>query len=136
MIKLVKKIPNVSEYLYLYNSVNWGTRDEKIVQQALNNSIFGICVYDDDKIVAMARVIGDKSIFLYVQDVIVDSKYQGKGIGKELMIQLVKELKKYKDSYPGMRVYLGASKGKEHFYEKVGFVKRSDCGLGEGMILK
>lgn len=136
MIKFVKKLPNVSEYLCLYKSVNWGTRDEKIVQEALNNSLFGICAYDDNKIIAMSRVIGDKSIFLYVQDVVVDSKYQKKGIGKELMVQLVKELRKYKNLYPGMRIYLGASKGKEKFYEKVGFVKRSDCDLGEGMILK
>ena len=95
-----------------------------------------ICAYDDDKIIAMARVIGDKSVFIYVHDVIVDSNYQGKGIGKELMLQLVKELREYKKNYPGMRVYLGASKGKEEFYEKVGFVRRSNSGLGEGMILE
>ena len=31
-------------------------------------------------------------------------------------------------------VYLGASKGKEKFYEKFGFVARKDADLGEGMI--
>lgn len=35
-----------------------------------------------------------------------------------------------------LRVYLGASKGKEGFYEKFGFRKRTDLELGEGMILK
>ena len=136
MIKFVKKLPSVTEYLYLYNSVNWGTRDKKIVEEALKNSIFGICAYDNDKIVAMSRVIGDKTIFMYVQDVIVASEYQNKGIGKELMTQLVKELKEYRQLYPGMRVYLGASKDKEAFYEKFGFVRRSNSDLGEGMILK
>ena len=33
-----------------------------------------------------------------------------------------------------MRAYLGASKGKEGFYEKLGFVKREDADLGAGMI--
>ena len=136
MIKYIKKLPSVSEYLYLYDSVKWKKRDEKFVKEALENSIFGICAYDEDKIIAMSRVIGDKSIFLYVQDVIVDSEYQGKGIGKELMTQLVKELKQYREMHPGMRVYLGASEGKEAFYEKVGFIRRSNSGLGEGMILK
>ena len=35
-----------------------------------------------------------------------------------------------------MRTYLGASKGKEKFYEKFGFITRIDAGLGPGMILK
>lgn len=34
-----------------------------------------------------------------------------------------------------LRVYLGASKNKEKFYEKFGFVKRIDADLGYGMIL-
>lgn len=34
------------------------------------------------------------------------------------------------------RVYLGASKNKEKFYEKFGFIKRIDADLGYGMIWK
>ena len=34
-----------------------------------------------------------------------------------------------------LRVYLGASKNKEKFYEKFGFIKRIDADLGYGMIL-
>lgn len=37
---------------------------------------------------------------------------------------------------PSLRVYLGASKNKEKFYERFGFVKRIDANLGYGMILK
>ena len=35
-----------------------------------------------------------------------------------------------------MREYLGASKNKEDFYKKFGFIERTDAGLGAGMILK
>ena len=45
----------------------------------------------------------------------------------------IKELKK---TNPDLRVYLGASKNKEQFYEKFGFIKRIDADLGYGMILK
>lgn len=34
-----------------------------------------------------------------------------------------------------MRVYLGASKGKEKFYERFGFITRENANLGSGMIL-
>ena len=33
-----------------------------------------------------------------------------------------------------IRTYLGASKGKEEFYKKIGFKTRKDADLGEGMI--
>lgn len=39
-------------------------------------------------------------------------------------------------SYPNIRIYLGSSKGKEKFYDKVGFLTRSNAGLGEEMILE
>lgn len=136
MIRYEEKLPSVDEYLYLYNCVLWGNRNRNSVEQSLKNSIFGICVYEDNQIIAMSRVIGDETIFLYVHDVIVDPKYQGKGIGKELMLQLVAKLREYQKNYPGMRIYLGAAKNKEEFYEKVGFTRRSKASLGEGMILK
>ena len=44
-------------------------------------------------------------------------------------------IKNWKEN-PSLRVYLGASKNKEGFYEKFGFNKRIDADLGYGMILK
>lgn len=35
-----------------------------------------------------------------------------------------------------IRVYLGASKGKEDLYKRFGFIERKDADLGAGMILK
>ena len=56
-----------------------------------------------------------------------------KAFGKLLGSKSLKELKK---ENPNVRVYLGASKNKEKFYEKFGFVRRIDADLGYGMILK
>ncbi len=36
---------------------------------------------------------------------------------------------------PDVLVYLGASKGKEGFYEHFGFISREKANLGSGMIL-
>ena len=62
-------------------------------------------------------------------------EYQGKKIGTGIMNELIKEIDKYKDVNPNIRTYLGASKGKEGFYEKFGFVSRPNENLGAGMIL-
>ena len=45
---------------------------------------------------------------------------------------VVRALKKIN---PDIRTYLGASKGKESFYEKFGFISRPNEDLGPGMIL-
>ena len=51
------------------------------------------------------------------------------------MTNLLKQVDEYKKVNPKIRTYLGASKGKEGFYEKFGFVTRPNEDLGAGMIL-
>lgn len=135
-IKYISRIPEAKEYNRLTDSVGWGTRDEEIVQEALENTLYSLCVYDDDKLIGYGRIIGDKTIFLYIQDVVVIPEYQGKKIGIGIMKELLKKVEEYKKINPNIRTYLGASKGKEGFYEKLGFVSRPNEELGAGMILK
>lgn len=77
-----------------------------------------------------------KQFFLHIQDVVVDLEYQGKNIGTNIMKSLLKKIEEYKKINPNIRTYLGASKGKEEFYKKFGFVSRPNDELGAGMILK
>jgi GNAT superfamily N-acetyltransferase len=67
--------------------------------------------------------------------VAVKPEYQGKGVGAGIMQELLKQIDEYKKVNPNIRTYLGASKGKEGFYEKFGFVSRPNEALGAGMIL-
>ena len=135
MIKLIEKTPTVDEYNYLTNSVDWGKRNNIIVEQALENTLYSICAYDNEQIVGYGRIIGDKTIFLYIQDIMVNPKYQNKKIGTYIMNNILDKIAEYKKVNPDIRVYLGASKGKEDFYKKFGFITRKEANLGEGMIL-
>ena len=123
------------EFNYLTNSVGWGTREIFIVQEALNNTLYFISVYDDDQIIGFGRIIGDKTIFLYIQDIMVIPEYQNKHIGTQIMNKLISQINVYKQINPNIRTYLGASKGMEPFYEKFGFISRPNNDLGAGMIL-
>ena len=76
-IRYIEKTPTATEINTLTESVDWGTRENSIVEEAL----------------------------------------------------------KYKKLNPDIRTYLGASKGKESFYEKFGFISRPNEDLGAGMIL-
>ncbi len=127
---------NVQEFNFLYNAVGWGAYEENISKKALDNTFYSISIYDEDKIIGYGRLIGDNICFMYVHDVIVIPEYQRKKIGSLIMNKLLEKIKEIKNENPNLRVYLGASKNKEKFYEKFGFVKRTEENLGEGMILK
>lgn len=135
-IKYINRKPEAREYNRLTDSVGWGIRDEKIIQQALENTLYSLCVYDGDRLIGYGRIIGDKTIFLYIQDIIVIPEYQGKKIGTGIITELLKKVEEYKKVNPNIRTYVGASKGKEDFYKKFGFVSRPNEELGAGMILK
>lgn len=135
MIKYIAKTPTPQEFNYLTNSVGWGIRENSIVQEALNNTLYSLCVYDDNKLIGYGRIIGDKTIFLYIHDIMVVPEYQNKHIGTQIMNNLLKQIDVYKKINPNIRTYLGASKDKEKFYEKFGFISRPNEELGAGMIL-
>ncbi len=136
MINIKENIKNVEEFNLLYDAVGWGAYDEKITQKALDNTFYSVSIYDDEKIMGYGRIIGDAICFLYIQDVMVKPEYQGKKIGTLVMNKLLEKVNEVKKENPDVRVYLGASKNREKFYEKFGFIKRIDADLGYGMVLK
>lgn len=134
-IKFLERTPTADEYNNLTEAVGWGKRENSIVEEALNNTLFSLCAYDDEKLIGYGRIIGDKTIFLYIHDIMVIPEYQGKNIGRGIMLELLKQIDEYKLVNPNIRTYLGASKNREAFYEKFGFVSRPNENLGAGMIL-
>lgn len=135
MISIKENVNSVEEFNYLYDAVGWGSYDKKVSEKALANTMYSVSVYDDDKIIGYGRIIGDGICFLYIHDVMVIPKYQNKKIGSQIMNKLLEKVNQIKVENPNARVYLGASKGKEKFYERFGFITRENANLGSGMIL-
>ena len=135
MILIKENVNSVEEFNYLYDAVGWGSYDKKVSEIALANTMYSVSVYDDDKIIGYGRLIGDGICFMYIHDVMVEPKYQNQKIGSRIMNKLLEKINHIKLENPYVRVYLGASKEKEKFYEKFGFITREDANLGSGMIL-
>ena len=114
------------EYNELRNSVGWDSKDEKVIQNAIKNSVIVKKVIVNDKVVAMARTIGDGLYYLIV-DVVVNQQYQRKGIGKILIEEIVKEV--YNKTKEGQKasINLISMQGKEAFYEKCSVAAGSLC---------
>ena len=136
MLNIKENNKNIEELNLLYNSVGWGAYNDEITKRALDNTFYSVSVYENDEIVGFGRLIGDTICFMYIQDIMVKPKFQNKKIGTMIMNKILEKIDELKKENPDIRVYLGASKGKEKFYEKFGFVKRIDANLGYGMILK
>ncbi len=134
MIKIKENINNIDEFNLLYDLVGWSAYDKEISKKALNNTYYSVSIYDDDKIIGYGRLIGDGICFMYIHDVMVIPEYQNKKIGTSIMNKLIEKIEFIKRENPDMRVYLGASKGKEGFYKKFGFIERQNADLGAGMI--
>lgn len=135
MILIKENVNSVDEFNYLYDVVGWGSYDLEISKKALENTMYSVSVYDDNKVIGYGRIIGDGICFLYIHDVMVDPEYQNRKIGSKIMNKLLEKVDQVKLDNSYVRVYLGASKGKEKFYERFGFIKREDANLGSGMVL-
>ena len=121
------------EYNELRNSVGWDSKDEKIIQNAITNSAIVKKIIINNKVVGMARAIGDGLYYLIV-DVVVNQEFQGKGLGKILIEEIVKEV--YNKTKEGQKasINLISMQGKEEFYEKCGFRKIPFDFTGYGLI--
>lgn len=130
MFDVIFKFPTNEEFNELFESVGWGSRDVNKINNHREKSEFSVSVYDKDKIIGMARVVGDGAYYT-VYDVVTRQEYQGLGVGKILMTEIVKWYKTIEDE--DTYLYLGASQGKEKFYEKFGFKSRPYGHVGAGM---
>ena len=109
------------EFRYLWKSV-WGEPPSlEQTELAMKNSLFRVSVYIDNKIVAMARAIGDKGLCYYIKDVVVHPDYQRKGIGKILIQEILKFINDNGIPETQIFVELCAMPDKIPFYKKFGF---------------
>ncbi len=114
-------ILTAEEFLILWNSVWTSAPSFAQTSLALEHSLFRVSVYDGDKVIAMARVIGDMGMCYYIKDVIVRPEYQGQKIGSLLIDEILKFVHAYGVQGTKIAVELSALPDKVPFYEKFGF---------------
>lgn len=76
------------QFLALRESVGWKGFEFQI-EKALESGLYNVLAKDDEQVVGMGRLVGDGIMYWYVQDVIVNPRYQGYGIGKAIMKRMI-----------------------------------------------
>ena len=114
----------------LRRSVGWSTLTNGQVVRGLEHTTFLAVARDGGKAVGMGRVLFDFGYTAYIGDVIILPDYQRTGLGKRIVESLTQQV--LDASAPGDEIMfiLGAAKGKEAFYQKLGFEIRPNDRLG------
>lgn len=120
------KIIDLNELERLCDSVGWVRRPIKKVRLALDNSflIMSIFHFDNEKktLIGFARVTSDGSFNATIWDVVIHPTFQGKGLGKILMIEVIRELRNKDIS----TITLFADPEVIQFYKHIGFIVDPD----------
>ena len=121
------------EYMQMRKAVGWGLFPLEQAEQGLKNSFILVCLRKDGKLIGIGRAVSDHGYVVYIADVIVCPEYQGQGLGRVIMDELLTRIKA--TLKPGYKVMISllAAKGKEEFYKKFGFVDRPNDDFGCGM---
>ena len=109
------------QFIELWESV-WGNGPTpEQTELAMKPTLFRVSVFDGDRIIAMARMIGDLGLDYYIKDVIVRPEYQQQGLGKMMIGELLKFVRQNGIHDTDIFVELCAMPDKISFYEQFGF---------------
>nr|YP_009326607.1 hypothetical protein [Membranoptera platyphylla]AMJ16864.1 hypothetical protein [Membranoptera platyphylla] len=117
---------NLYDLEKLCDSVGWVRRPIKKVKIAINNSFLIASLFyinnNNKQLIGFARATSDESFNATIWDVVIHPEFQGKGLGKLLMNQIIKELRYYDIS----TITLFADPQVIKFYKHLGFIVDPD----------
>ena len=118
-LKMNFELPTAEEFVNLRLLAGLSARDIRGVKIGLVNSNYMVTFRDGDLLVGMGRIIGDGMTTFQIADMAVHPNYQGKGLGRAIMAELMKWLEE--NATPNSYVSLIADGDAKFLYEKFGF---------------
>ena len=102
---------------HLYKIAPLGDKKPENLKTVFSNSRYICFVYEEERLVGAGRALADGVDCAYICDIAIHPNFQGLGIGKAIVNQLVEFSKDH------TKIILYANPGKEPFYAKLGFSK-------------
>lgn len=123
-------------YYKLRESVGWNNFSPSQTEKALVCSAYDVVVEENEKIIGMARLVGD-GLYYIIVDVIVIPEMQGQGIGTKMINLVMEHIENEMPEGARVSIQLISEKGKEKFYCDLGFkqLPHEYCGAGMRKVL-
>lgn len=120
-IRLVDNILRAEDFIRLRIQAGFAEVSLNHARKALQNGLINVSAIYDGELVGMGRLVGDGAMYWYLQEIIVLPQFQRKGIGTMIVDHLVDHARV--NSVTGKFTTIGgvSARGKEPFYEKMGF---------------
>ena len=120
-ISLVDNILQAEDFVRLRIETGFAEIPVEHARKALQNGLINVSAIYNGELVGMGRLVGDGAMYWYLQEIIILPQFQRKGIGTMIVNHLVDYAKA--NSTSGKFTTIGgvSAKGKEPFYEKMGF---------------
>ena len=127
---------SVEEFCELRESVGFQKLTFQQAKTVLSNTTIIVNAICNGKSVGLVRILTDMLTDAYITDVIIHPEFQGRGLGKRLMEEVLACLKEISINNVKLACSLYANPGKELFYEKCNFQKLPNSTYGYGMLLE
>lgn len=127
---VIKQKPPMPEaYMALRLECGLSGKSKEAAVIGLPNSQFAVSVYDGSLLIGMGRVIGDGATFMQIVDIAVKPAYQGQGLGRRIMQEVMDYLEEH--TYEGSYVSLMADIPADQLYKQFGFdyTYPRSCGM-------
>lgn len=120
-ISLVDNILQAEDFVRLRIQAGFAEIPVEHARKALQNGLINVSAIYNGELVGMGRLVGDGAMYWYLQEIIILPQFQRKGIGTMIVNHLVNYARE--NSTTGKFTTIGgvSAKGKEKFYEKIGF---------------
>lgn len=128
-MKVIYDKPKAEDYVSLRLRSGMGNKDLDRSTKAIMNSLFTVCIYDEEKLIAFGRIVGDEGITYVVSDIMVDENYRRRGLADQIMNEINNyfEDNTFEDSY----IFLIANSPADKLYNKYNFeyLPENKCGM-------
>lgn len=108
----------VEKLVSLYEANGWSSaKKPALLQKALSNSATLISAWIGDELIGIGNAITDGYLVVYYPHMLVHPKYQGQGVGSEMMKRMI-------ERYRGFHQHMLVADGRAiDFYKKCGFAR-------------
>lgn len=120
-VRLVDNVLQAEDFVRLRIETGFAEIPVEHARKALQNGLVNVSALYRGELVGMGRLVGDGVMYWYLQEIIVLPQFQGRGIGRLIVNHLVEYARVNSASGKFTTVGGVSARGKEPFYEKMGF---------------